>query len=160
MLGCRMLLRLHTGSRFLHTDTFAPLPQLLQANGYPDMSPLDDINTEQEKALGKLIKTHHGTDFYILTEFPLCVRPFYTMPCPHDKELSNSFDVFMRGEVCPAGVSACSGFWFVKPCFDDVSITQASLTCRSHSGSRTPGVAVPNSPKQLYGSAACRSEWG
>ena len=72
---------------------------MLQDNGYPDMSPLDDINTEQEKALGKLIKAKHGTDFYILDQFPLAVRPFYTMPCPHNKELSNSFDVFMRGEV-------------------------------------------------------------
>jgi aspartyl-tRNA synthetase len=73
--------------------------QMLQENGYPDMSPLEDINTEQEKALGKLVKKLHGTDFYILREYPLAVRPFYTMPCPHNKELSNSFDVFMRGEV-------------------------------------------------------------
>jgi aspartyl-tRNA synthetase len=73
--------------------------QMLQESGYPDMSPLEDINTEQEKALGKLVKKLHGTDFYILREYPLAVRPFYTMPCPHNKELSNSFDVFMRGEV-------------------------------------------------------------
>lgn len=73
--------------------------QMLQENGYPDMDPLDDIGTEQEKALGRLIKAAHGTDFYILTEFPLAVRPFYTMPCPHNSDLSNSFDVFMRGEV-------------------------------------------------------------
>jgi hypothetical protein len=73
---------------------------MLQENGYPNMSPLEDINTEQEKALGKLIKAQHGTDFYILDKFPLAVRPFYTMPCPHNPELSNSFDVFMRGEVC------------------------------------------------------------
>ena len=72
---------------------------MLQENGYPDMSPLEDIGTEQEKALGKLIKAKHGTDFYVLTRYPLTVRPFYTMPCPDDDTLSNSFDVFMRGEV-------------------------------------------------------------
>ena len=79
--------------------------QLLQENGYPDMDPLDDIGTEQEKALGRLIKAQHGTDFYILTEFPLGVRPFYTMPCPHNNDLSNSFDVFMRGEVRRSSLS-------------------------------------------------------
>ena len=31
------------------------------------------------------------------------VRPFYTMPCPDDPEVSNSFDVFIRGEEIISG---------------------------------------------------------
>ncbi len=31
------------------------------------------------------------------------VRPFYTMPCPDNPELSNSFDVFIRGEEIISG---------------------------------------------------------
>ena len=31
------------------------------------------------------------------------MRPFYTMPCPEDKNLSNSFDVFIRGEEIISG---------------------------------------------------------
>ena len=81
---------------------------MLQDAGWADADPHGDINTEQEKALGQLIKKKHGTDFYILDKFPLAVRPFYTMPCPHDDKLSNSFDVFMRGEVC-----SCSLFLFL-----------------------------------------------
>jgi aspartyl/asparaginyl-tRNA synthetase len=85
---------------------------MLQENGYPDHSPLEDIGTEQEKALGRIIKKVHGTDFYSITEFPVgeapkFVRPFYTMVAPHDEKLTNSFDVFMRGEVRR---STCSPF--------------------------------------------------
>jgi aspartyl/asparaginyl-tRNA synthetase len=77
---------------------------MLNENGYPDHSPLEDIGTTQEKDLGKIIKRLHGTDFYSLTEFPAgvapkFVRPFYTMLSPTDSNLTNSFDVFMRGEV-------------------------------------------------------------
>jgi aspartyl/asparaginyl-tRNA synthetase len=39
-----------------------------------------DINTENEKRLGRLVKAKHGTDYYILDKFPLALRPFYTMP--------------------------------------------------------------------------------
>lgn len=77
---------------------------MLQENGFPDHSPLTDINTEQEKELGKVIKKKYNTDFYTVTEFPVgeapkFVRPFYTMVSPTDEKLTNSFDVYMRGEV-------------------------------------------------------------
>lgn len=31
------------------------------------------------------------------------VRPFYTMPAPDDPKISNSFDVFIRGEEIISG---------------------------------------------------------
>ncbi len=45
----------------------------------------------------------YGTDFYILDKYPLCVRPFYTMPDPNDPRFSNSYDMFMRGEEILSG---------------------------------------------------------
>ncbi len=42
----------------------------------------DDLTTESERVLGKLVKEKYKTDFYILDKFPLAVRPFYTMPDP------------------------------------------------------------------------------
>lgn len=45
----------------------------------------DDLSTPAEKFLGKLVKEKYGTDFYILDKFPLAIRPFYTMPDPHNK---------------------------------------------------------------------------
>ncbi|GFO49984.1 aspartate--tRNA ligase, cytoplasmic [Plakobranchus ocellatus] len=45
----------------------------------------------------------YDTDFYILDKFPLAVRPFYTMPDPHNQKWSNSYDMFMRGEEILSG---------------------------------------------------------
>lgn len=39
---------------------------LLQENGYPDVDVMGDLNTELERALGKVVKERYGTDFFIL----------------------------------------------------------------------------------------------
>lgn len=76
--------------------------KMLQEAGY-EASPLEDLNTENERALGKLVKEKYNTDFYILDKFPLSVRPFYTMPDPQDNRYSNSYDMFIRGEEICSG---------------------------------------------------------
>ena len=43
----------------------------------------DDLNTESERLLGKLVKEKYHTDFFMLDKFPLAIRPFYTMPDPN-----------------------------------------------------------------------------
>lgn len=77
--------------------------KLLRENGYPDINEYEDLSTEQEKALGKLVLNKYHTDFYILDKFPLEVRPFYTMPDAENPKLSNSYDFFMRGEEILSG---------------------------------------------------------
>ena len=42
------------------------------------------FSTPNEKLLGKLVREKYDTDFYILDKYPLAVRPFYTMPDPHE----------------------------------------------------------------------------
>ncbi|KAF7306975.1 Aspartate-tRNA ligase [Mycena indigotica] len=64
---------------------------------------LDDINTENEKRLGRIVKAKYQTDYFIIDKFPLALRPFYTMPDPEDPTLSNSYDFFMRGEEILSG---------------------------------------------------------
>lgn len=112
-----------------HTDDFAlptaagqRAPRLHYAEGVTmlrqagePIGDLDDLSTAQERLLGKLVADKYGTDFYILDQYPLAVRPFYTMPSSSlaplasaaaDAELSaatpagpysNSFDFHMRG---------------------------------------------------------------
>lgn len=63
----------------------------------------DDLSTPNEKLLGRLVKAKYDTDFYILDKFPLAIRPFYTMPDPNNPKLSNSYDMFMRGEEILSG---------------------------------------------------------
>ena len=47
---------------------------LTHACSYPDVDPLEDLNTELERKLGTLVKAKYGTDFYILYRFPQKVR--------------------------------------------------------------------------------------
>ncbi|KAJ1982468.1 aspartate--tRNA ligase dps1 [Dimargaris verticillata] len=76
--------------------------QMLRDAGV-DMGDFDDLSTENERFLGKLVKAKYDTDFYILDKFPLCVRPFYTMPDPSRDGYSNSYDFFIRGEEIMSG---------------------------------------------------------
>ena len=65
--------------------------------------PLEDLSTETEKALGKIVREKYDTDFYMLYGYPKNARPFYTMIDPHDGNYTNSYDFFMRGEEITSG---------------------------------------------------------
>lgn len=81
---------------------FPEAVSMLRAAG-AEIGDEDDLTTANEKLLGKLIKDKYKTDFFVLDKFPLAVRPFYTMPDPHDVKYSNSYDMFMRGEEILSG---------------------------------------------------------
>jgi len=68
-----------------------------------NMGDLDDLSTENERVLGKLVKQKYDTDFFMLDRFPKNVRPFYTMPDPNHPDYSNSYDFFIRGEEIMSG---------------------------------------------------------
>lgn len=91
--------------------------------GEEEIDEYDDLSRRAEVRLGELVKEKYNTDYYILgmvairfimilmlttnislpDKFPLDVRPFYTMPDPDDPKLSNSFDIFVRGEEILSG---------------------------------------------------------
>ncbi|GCF00384.1 aspartate--tRNA ligase dps1 [Zygosaccharomyces mellis] len=76
--------------------------ELLRSNG-KEIGDFEDLSTENEKFLGKIVREKYDTDFYILDKFPLEVRPFYAMPDPEDPRYSNSYDFFVRGEEILSG---------------------------------------------------------
>ena len=76
--------------------------ELLKENGI-EQSVHEDITTEVERTLGKLVKDKYNTDFYILHRYPVCARPFYTMLCKDDPRFTCSYDVFMRGQEIISG---------------------------------------------------------
>lgn len=82
--------------------SFAEGVALLREAGF-EASEHEDLDTEKEKALGRIVKEKYQTDFYMMDRYPLSVRPFYTMPCPDDPTLSNSYDMFIRGEEIVSG---------------------------------------------------------
>jgi aspartyl-tRNA synthetase len=76
--------------------------QMLKEAGI-EQGALEDLSTETEKALGRLVKEKYETDFYMLYGYPAAARPFYTMLDPHDPDYTNSYDFFMRGEEITSG---------------------------------------------------------
>eukprot|EP01091_Cochliopodium_minus_P009757 TRINITY_DN2473_c0_g1_i1.p1 TRINITY_DN2473_c0_g1~~TRINITY_DN2473_c0_g1_i1.p1 ORF type:complete len:583 (-),score=249.74 TRINITY_DN2473_c0_g1_i1:91-1818(-) len=76
--------------------------KLLRENGVK-IGDYDDLSTEQEKFLGKLVKEKYDTDFYFLDRFPTLIRPFYTMVSPDDPNYTNSYDFFLRSEEITSG---------------------------------------------------------
>jgi nondiscriminating aspartyl-tRNA synthetase len=83
--------------------TFQEGITLLHQAGLTEASFDEDISTPMEKALGKIVKEKFNTDFYIMDKYPLAARPFYTMPDPENAKLSNSYDLFIRGEEIVSG---------------------------------------------------------
>jgi len=76
--------------------------KMLEAAGHKQ-DPLDDLTSENEKALGNLVAEKYETDFYMLYGYPVKARPFYTMIDPKDPNYTNSYDFFMRGEEITSG---------------------------------------------------------
>ncbi|MCJ1439670.1 MAG: hypothetical protein MMC23_000150 [Stictis urceolatum] len=82
--------------------------EILRASGYVDEegnppSDCEDLSTRAEIRLGELVKEQYKTDYYILDKFPASARPFYTMPDPEDSMVTNSFDIFLRGQEILSG---------------------------------------------------------
>lgn len=82
--------------------TYAEGCKLLRDAGV-DQDDYEDLSTVNEKKLGDIVKEKYGTDFFFMDKYPLSVRPFYTMPCPDNPKLSNSFDFFIRGQEILSG---------------------------------------------------------
>ncbi|KAK3167619.1 hypothetical protein OEA41_010746 [Lepraria neglecta] len=82
--------------------------QMLIDSGWTDEhgdppSPDEDLHTRDEIRLGELVKEKYHTDYYILDKFPASARPFYTMLDPEDPKITNSFDLFLRGQEILTG---------------------------------------------------------
>jgi nondiscriminating aspartyl-tRNA synthetase len=87
---------------------FAEGIRMLNESGWRDDNgnPLDeneDMGTRDEVQLGRVIKEKLGTDYYVLDKFPANARPFYAMNDPNNPELTNSFDIFLRGQEILSG---------------------------------------------------------
>jgi aspartyl-tRNA synthetase len=87
---------------------FAEAVQLLNDSGWTDEhgKPLplnEDLGTRDEVQLGRVIKAKYNTDYYVLDKFPVSARPFYAMPDPNNPEITNSFDIFLRGQEILSG---------------------------------------------------------
>ncbi|WWC62427.1 aspartate-tRNA(Asn) ligase [Kwoniella dejecticola CBS 10117] len=99
-----------------------------KASDGSELGELDDLSTENEKFLGRLVREKYQTDYFILDKFPLAIRPFYTMPDPVDPTLSNSYDFFMRGEEILSGAQRVHDPAFLVERMKSVGIDPATMT--------------------------------
>lgn len=105
-------------TRFPHEDlvwldqtpilTFKEAVELLNSSGYTDehgrkTSEFEDLSTRAEIRIGELVKEKYKTDYYIIDKFPTSARPFYTHLDPKDPMVTNSFDIFLRGQEITTG---------------------------------------------------------
>lgn len=91
-----------TGERNLRL-TYTEALQLLREDGLEIEDETHDIDTEEEKRLGRIIKEKYGVDFYCVDKFPMKARAFYTMEDPENPTFSNGYDFFLRGEEICSG---------------------------------------------------------
>ncbi|KAL9934005.1 hypothetical protein V8E36_007087 [Tilletia maclaganii] len=87
----------------------------------------DDMNTEQERKLGGIIREKYKTDFYMLDKFPTEIRPFYTMPDAQDAKYSNSYDFFMRGQEILSGAQRIHDAAFLEKRMGEMGVAPESM---------------------------------
>ena len=74
---------------------------LLEKKGI--VQPLDeDLSTQNEKELGNIVKEELNSDLFVLTEYPIAARPFYTRRAD-DPRFTKSYDIIMRGQEILSG---------------------------------------------------------
>jgi len=83
--------------------TYSQAVDLLVEDGVDRSEVGDDMDTQNEKRLGRIVKKKYDTDYYIIDKFPAEVRPFYTMPDASNPKFSNAYDFFIRGEEVLSG---------------------------------------------------------
>ena len=64
---------------------------------------VDDFSTAHEKQLGVLVRERYGVDIYVVDQFPVSARPFYTAALSVGSNRTRSFDMYLRGEEICSG---------------------------------------------------------
>ncbi|MFA5829413.1 MAG: aspartate--tRNA(Asn) ligase [Candidatus Gracilibacteria bacterium] len=63
-----------------------------------------DLEPEEERLIGDMVKQETGSDFVFLTHYPKAKRPFYTMSSTEDPNYTESFDLLFKGlEITTGG---------------------------------------------------------
>lgn len=88
---------------------------------------LEDLSTPHEKMLGAIVKAKYNTDFYAIDRYPVNARPFYTMPYPLDKNYTNSYDIFLRGQEISSGAQRIHDPELLKEVARSKGVDPASL---------------------------------
>jgi len=87
----------------------------------------EDFSTPNEKLLGRLVRAKYDTDFYVIDQYPITARPFYTMLSATDKLYTNSYDVFVRGEEITSGSQRIHDVDLLKKRANECNIPESNI---------------------------------
>ncbi|GAA4920287.1 aspartyl-tRNA synthetase [Stackebrandtia albiflava] len=82
---------------------FADAMEMLGRELGEDLTGEDDLSPAHERRLGEWALREHGSDFLVVSGYPMRKRPFYTAPEPGRPGYSDSFDLLFRGTEMVTG---------------------------------------------------------
>lgn len=82
--------------------TLKEAKEILKKLGVPNERG-DDMSPEEERQISQYIKDKTGFEFVFIHEFPVSVRPFYTMLKDDDQTVTKSFDLIWNGIEITSG---------------------------------------------------------
>jgi aspartyl/asparaginyl-tRNA synthetase len=103
-----------TETPFIPTEPLIlPYPtviKLLNDSGKTKIGDSDDLSSKQEALLGEIIKEKHNTDLFVIDEYPLATRPFYTQHSNVRSGASHSYDFIFRGREILSGAQRVNDY--------------------------------------------------
>lgn len=96
---------------------------ILRAEG-ADVQYEDDFNGESERRLGAIVKAQHGVDLFVIKDYPVSTRPFYTY---RDGQTTRSYDFLLRGEEILSGAQRVNVSEELSRYVEEKGISPASL---------------------------------
>ncbi|WUR05116.1 aspartate-tRNA ligase (DARS1) [Vairimorpha necatrix] len=100
--------------------------KLLKDEENIEMKLEDDFNNENEKKLGEIVKRKWNTDIFVIKDYPVCCRPFYT-DVDKNTGLTKSYDFIIRGEEILSGAQRINSYKRLKENIENFGINVESL---------------------------------
>lgn len=116
---------------FMFTDNpvildYIDCMKLLKDEYNIDMKLEDDFNNENEKKLGEIVKKKWNTDIFVIKDYPVCCRPFYTA-VDSKTGFTKSYDFIIRGEEILSGAERINCYKTLKENIERCGINISSL---------------------------------
>ncbi|KMV65973.1 aspartyl-tRNA synthetase [Encephalitozoon cuniculi EcunIII-L] len=86
----------------------------------------DDFNSESEKKLGSVVRRMHGVDIFVIKDYPISTRPFYTYR-DEEKGITRSYDFILRGQEILSGAQRVSIYKDLVKYVEEHGISPSSL---------------------------------
>lgn len=113
-------------SRLPIVFTYTECIDMLKNENFP-IAHGQDFSREAEKRLGCIVKDKFNVDIFIIKDYPLKVRAFYTKRSDIDENLTNSYDFILRGEEILSGAQRINDYYELLESVKHFGINQETV---------------------------------